>query len=115
MEQKRKDPELGYFARQALRLLDDLIANHGGLAQAVPPSSGGTLRIELNHIAPDVLPVGMRSGDNDARILAGKTPLGSRSRRCPSDQRSALSGPHLRGVGQGGCAGPARLRPAPAL
>ena len=71
LENKRKDPELGYFARQALRLLDDLIASHGGLSRAVPVSdSGGTLRIELNHIAAEVLPVGMRGGDNDTRILA---------------------------------------------
>ncbi len=71
LEHKRKDPELGYFARQALRLLDDLIASHGGLAKAVPVSdAGGTLRIELNHIAADVLPVGMRGADNDTRILA---------------------------------------------
>ncbi|MER8025307.1 PhoH family protein [Glutamicibacter protophormiae] len=71
LENKRKDPELGYFARQALRLLDDLIASHGGLSRAVPVSdSGGTLRIELNNIAAEVLPVGMRGGDNDTRILA---------------------------------------------
>lgn len=71
LEHKRKDPELGYFARQALRLLDDLIANHGGLAVPVPVTdAGGTLRIELNHIASEVLPVGMRGADNDTRILA---------------------------------------------
>ena len=71
LENKRKDPELGYFARQALRLLDDLIASHGGLSRAVPVSDlGGTLRIELNHIAAEVLPVGMRTGENDTRILA---------------------------------------------
>ena len=71
LENKRKDPELGYFARQALRLLDDLIASHSGLSRAVPVSdSGGTLRIELNNIAAEVLPVGMRGGDNDTRILA---------------------------------------------
>ena len=71
LEIKRKDPELGYFARQALRLLDDLIASHGGLSRAVPVSElGGTLRIELNHIAAEVLPVGMRTGENDTRILA---------------------------------------------
>ena len=71
LENKRKDPELGYFARQALRLLDDLIASHGGLSRAVPVSElGGTLRIELNHIAAEVLPVGMRTGENDTRILA---------------------------------------------
>ncbi len=71
LEHKRKDPDLGFFARQALRLLDELISNHGGLSRAVPVSdAGGTLRIELNNIASDVLPVGMRSGENDTRILA---------------------------------------------
>ncbi|MGP9649438.1 PhoH family protein [Glutamicibacter sp. AOP38-B1-38] len=71
LEHKRKDPDLGFFARQALRLLDELIASHGGLADAVPVSdAGGTLRIELNNIASEVLPLGMRSADNDTRILA---------------------------------------------
>lgn len=71
LEHKRKDPDLGFFARQALRLLDELIASHGGLSQPVPVSdAGGTLRIELNNIAANVLPVGMRSGENDTRILA---------------------------------------------
>lgn len=71
LEHKRKDPDLGFFARQALRLLDELISSHGGLSQPVPVSdAGGTLRIELNNIASDVLPVGMRSGENDTRILA---------------------------------------------
>lgn len=71
LEQKRKDLELGFFARQALRNLDDLIQKHGGLGSAVPVGqSGGTLRIELNNIAQSVLPVGMRSAENDSRILA---------------------------------------------
>lgn len=71
LEHKRKDPDLGFFARQALRLLDELISSHGGLSQPVPVSdAGGTLRIELNNIAANVLPVGMRSGENDTRILA---------------------------------------------
>ncbi|MCW4465084.1 PhoH family protein [Glutamicibacter sp. MNS18] len=71
LEHKRKDLELGFFARQALRNLDDLIQEHGGLGTAVPVgSTGGTLRIELNNIAQEVLPVGMRSSENDSRILA---------------------------------------------
>ncbi|WP_425393275.1 PhoH family protein [Acaricomes phytoseiuli] len=71
LEAKRHDPELGYFARKALRLLDDLRIEHGGLSQSIPiGEEGGTLRVELNHISPDVLPAGFRSGDNDARILA---------------------------------------------
>jgi PhoH-like ATPase len=71
LEGKRHDPELGYFARKALRLLDDLRVENGGLDRAVPlGNEGGTLRVELNHVSPEVLPVGFRSGDNDSRILA---------------------------------------------
>ena len=71
LEHKRQDPELGYFARSALRLLDDLRIRHGGLGTPVPlGASGGTLRVELNHISTDVLPAGIRGSDNDSRILA---------------------------------------------
>jgi len=71
LEAKRHDPELGYFARKALRLLDDLRVKHGGLNQPIPiGDEGGTLMVELNHISAEVLPLGFRSGDNDSRILA---------------------------------------------
>ena len=71
LEGKRHDPELGYFARKALRLLDELRVQHGSLNRPVPLGpDGGTLVVELNHISADVLPAGFRSGDNDARILA---------------------------------------------
>ncbi|GAA4374021.1 PhoH family protein [Paeniglutamicibacter cryotolerans] len=71
LEKKRHDPELGFFARQALRLLDDLGTSHDGLGGLIPlGDKGGTLRIELNHVGLEVLPVGFRNGDNDSRILA---------------------------------------------
>jgi len=71
LEGKRHDPELGYFARKALRLLDDLRIQHGGLNRPIPlGDAGGTLMIELNHISAEVLPAGFRGGDNDSRILA---------------------------------------------
>ena len=70
LEKKRHDPEIGYFARQALRNLDDLRIKHERLDFPVPVGDGGTLRVELNHINPDVLPVGFQLGDNDSRILA---------------------------------------------
>ncbi|HEY5031369.1 MAG TPA: PhoH family protein [Actinomycetes bacterium] len=71
LEGKRAHPELGYFARQALRLLDDLRVSHGRLDEPIPLNdSGGTLRVELNHTDPSVLPAGFRLGDNDTRILA---------------------------------------------
>ena len=71
LEAKRHHAELGYFARSALRLLDDLRIRHGRLDAPVPVGEqGGTLRVELNHVDPDVLPSGFRLGDNDSRILA---------------------------------------------
>jgi len=71
LEGKRNHPELGYFARQALRLLDDLRVQHGRLDAPIPiGTTGGELRVELNHADPAVLPAGFRLGDNDSRILA---------------------------------------------
>ncbi len=71
LEAKRQDPELGYFARGALRLLDELREIHGRLDVPVPLGhDGGTFRVELNHVSLEVLPAGMRGMDNDSRILA---------------------------------------------
>ncbi|MFC7930907.1 PhoH family protein [Streptomyces cinereoruber] len=71
LEAKRHHPELGYFARQALRLLDDFRIRYGRLDAPLPIGDlGGTLRVELNHSDPGVLPAGYRLGDNDSRILA---------------------------------------------
>jgi PhoH-like ATPase len=71
LEAKRTHPELGYFARSALRLLDDLRVSHGRLDEPMPLGErGGTLRVELNHTDPSVLPSGFQLGDNDTRILA---------------------------------------------
>lgn len=71
LEGKRHHPELGYFARRALRLLDDLRVSHGRLDHPLPLGDlGGSLRVELNHSNPEVLPAGFRLGDNDTRILA---------------------------------------------
>lgn len=71
LEAKRHHPELGYFARQALRLLDDFRVRNGRLDAPIPLGDlGGTLRVELNHSDTSVLPAGFRLGDNDSRILA---------------------------------------------
>lgn len=70
LEGKRHDPEIGYFARQALRHLDELRVEHGRLDFPVPVGDDGTLRVELNNTDPQVLPSGMRTGGNDSRILA---------------------------------------------
>ncbi|NDA11593.1 MAG: PhoH family protein [Actinobacteria bacterium] len=71
LEAKRSHPELGYFARQALRLMDELRMKHGRLDEPLPVGeSGGTVRVELNHTDVESLPSGLRLGDNDTRILA---------------------------------------------
>lgn len=70
LEKKRHDPEIGYYARQALRNLDDLRAEHERLDFPIQVGDGGTLRVELNHIDQSVLPSGLQLGDNDSRILA---------------------------------------------
>ena len=70
LESKRNDPEIGYFARQALRYLDELRVKHERLDFAIPVGDGGSLRVELNHSNMSVLPNGLQLGDNDSRILA---------------------------------------------
>ncbi|MCS6711177.1 PhoH family protein [Brachybacterium sp. EF45031] len=71
LEAKRHHPDLGYFARQALRLLDDLRERHGNLSQPLPiGTAGGHVHVELNHQNVSSLPDGFRLGDNDTRILA---------------------------------------------
>ncbi len=71
LEAKRDHPELGYFARAALRHLDELRIEHGRLDRPVPVGQdGGSLRVELNHTDASSLPSGFRLGDNDTRILA---------------------------------------------
>ncbi|MGA5819049.1 PhoH family protein [Kitasatospora sp. NPDC094028] len=73
LEAKRHHPELGYFARQALRLLDDYRIRYGRLDEPIPVGElGGTIRVELNHSDLSILPAGYRSGasEADTRILA---------------------------------------------
>ena len=72
LESKRDHPELGYFARSALRTLDDLRVKSGRVDQAGKINDdGGSLSVELNHSDPSTLPAGfLRDGSNDSRILA---------------------------------------------
>ncbi len=70
LEAKRHDPEIGYFARQALRNLDELRIQHERLDFPVAVGTGGSLRVELNHSSTSILPSGLQLGDNDSRILA---------------------------------------------
>jgi PhoH-like ATPase len=82
LEAKRHHAELGYFARSALRMLDELRVKHARLDSPVPVGDAdGTLRVELNHVDPTVLPAGFRLGDNDTRILAVAANLAAEGNR----------------------------------
>ncbi|MBN0971439.1 PhoH family protein [Gordonia hongkongensis] len=71
LEGKRHHHELGWFAREALRMLDDMRLEHGRLDLPLEiGDEGGTLQVELNHTDPAVLPAGFRTDSNDSRILA---------------------------------------------
>lgn len=71
LEGKRQHPELGWFARQALRMLEDLRQTYERLDSPVPVNiDGGTLRVELNHQDQSVLPSAFRGAEGDHRILA---------------------------------------------
>ena len=72
LEGKRDHPELGYFARAALRSLDDLRVKHGRLDRPIPLNDeGGSLSVELNHSDTSTLPTSfLRDSNNDTRILS---------------------------------------------
>src|SRR3954452_10155933 len=71
LEAKRHHPELGWFAWQTLRALDELRIKHGRLDAPVPIGDQvGTLHVELNHSDLSTLPAGFRVDSNDSRILA---------------------------------------------
>ncbi len=71
LEAKRHHPELGWAAREALRVLERLRVEHGSLTSPLPVNqAGGTLRVELNHQDTRGLPPALTADNNDHRILA---------------------------------------------
>ena len=82
LEGKRHHHELGWFARQALRMFDDLRLEHGRLDQPIPVGTqGDSLQVELNHVDQSVLPSGFRTDTNDHRILACAANLAAEGKR----------------------------------
>jgi len=72
LETKRDHPDLRYFARAALRTLDEFRVKCRGLDHPISINDlGGSLSVELNHSDVSKLPAGfLRDGSNDSRILA---------------------------------------------
>src|SRR5699024_9376623 len=71
LEGKRHHPELGWFARHALRLLESMRCDRGFPAQPAPVNERcGMLHVELNHQDETLLPLAFRGAEGDHRILA---------------------------------------------
>jgi PhoH-like ATPase len=71
LERKRHHPDLGWAARETLRMLEDLRVAHGSLLRPMPANEeGGTLRVEVNHTEMAGFPAALSSETNDHRILA---------------------------------------------
>jgi PhoH-like ATPase len=71
LEQKRHHPDLGWAARETLRMLEDLRLAHGSLLRPMPANEeGGTLRVEVNHSEMAGFPAALSGETNDHRILA---------------------------------------------
>ena len=71
LEGKRHHPDLGWAARETLRMLEDLRLDHGSLLRPMPANEeGGTLRVEVNHTGMGGFPAALSGETNDHRILA---------------------------------------------
>ena len=71
LESKRDHPELGYFARAALRALDDLRISHGRLDQAIAINDlGGTIKRFLCCALPH-----LKSKNLSARTTPSQGPI----------------------------------------
>lgn len=66
---KKREGIVGYHARSAARELSN-IRQKGSLSDGVVLDTGGTLRIELNHMDFTNLPDGLDFSKNDTKILA---------------------------------------------
>ncbi|MFM7138719.1 MAG: PhoH family protein [Actinomycetes bacterium] len=70
LEAKRTHPELGFFAREALRQLDEMRIEHGRLDLPMKVNEeGGELSVDMSQISASLLPSAF-SLDNDGIILA---------------------------------------------
>jgi PhoH-like ATPase len=71
LERKRHHPDLGWAARETLRMLEDLRLAHGSLLRPMPANEErGTLRVEVNHTEMAGFPAALAGETNDHRILA---------------------------------------------
>ncbi|MEL7655822.1 MAG: PhoH family protein [Bacillota bacterium] len=65
---KKKEGILGYQAREAIREINN-VRQYGDIHRGVNLPSGGTLRVELNHMNSVLMPDGVDLNKNDNKIL----------------------------------------------
>ncbi len=65
---KKKEGILGYQAREAIREINS-VRQYGDIHTGVKLPSGGTLRVELNHMNPINIPDGVDLNKNDNKII----------------------------------------------
>ncbi|WP_027398796.1 PhoH family protein [Anaerovorax odorimutans] len=65
---KKKEGVLGYQAREAIREINN-VRQYGNIHTGVKLPSGGTLRVELNHMDPMDIPNAVDLNKNDNKIL----------------------------------------------
>ena len=71
LEAKRHHPDLGYFARQALRILDDLRELHGNLSVPLPiGKDGGHVHVDAGEVLRHLRAGGERSVPGNAEDRA---------------------------------------------
>lgn len=66
---KRREGLVGFNARHVAKELQ-YIMQQGDIQKGITLKSGGTVRVELNHMDMSWLPNGLDSGKNDTRIIA---------------------------------------------
>ena len=88
---KRLQDEVGRNARAFSRILDDLREKYNGqLNTGAPLETGGTLRVELNHISFEKMEKYFAEKTNDNRILAVALNLHDEEMEKPEDQRNEV-------------------------
>jgi PhoH-like ATPase len=80
---KKKEGIIGYQVREAIREINN-VRQYGNIQKGVKLPSGGTFRVELNHMNPIVMPDGIDLNKNDNKILTIALNIKSESTTVPT-------------------------------
>ncbi len=66
---KTREGSVGFSARKVAKELQVLM-QQGDIQKGIPLDTGGTLRVELNHLDTTIFPNGIDTTKNDTKIIA---------------------------------------------